>query len=525
MPTVREFVTKWGFDVDDRKLKVMDQSITKINKNLAATAKLATDVGKNLSTKVTLPVLALGGFFVKAASDAEETTSKFQTVFKDISDASEQTSKDLAKNFGLSQVKAKELLGDTGDLLTGFGFTQDSALDLSKQVNELAVDLASFTNFSGGTEGASKALTKALLGEREAIKSLGVSILEEDVKKRVQINRAKGLTFETERQAKAFATLQLAQEQSKNAIGDFARTSGGFANQVRILRGEAFDMAVEFGKILLPVALKLVKVTRTLINFFKELSPATKTIILVLAGLAAVIGPLLILFGAMVNAILAIRNAMLLLRLAGIKTFITMALPALKLIAILAAFGLVMEDLFRFFRGEKSLFGLALAQVSAFVNFVQEKFPIVGTLMRSVLVGLLTPINLVISGVKLIANVLGALAGGGGISAVLDAAKSATTDFLAPFQALREGRDFSISESVGLGENFRGEARFRGGAQTLAPAGGGTTQQITLGDTNVTVPPNTPPEAVGPAVTKGVEEAMTKMLRQTQRQGQGTVVN
>ena len=95
----------------------------------------------------------------------------------------EDTAKTFRQSFGLSRKAAKQLLGDTGDLLVGFGFTEDAALDLSKKVNELAVDLASFTNFSGGAEGASLALTKALLGERESIKSLGIAITEADLKK------------------------------------------------------------------------------------------------------------------------------------------------------------------------------------------------------------------------------------------------------------------------------------------------------------------------------------------------------
>ena len=130
----------------------------------------------------TAPLLGLGVTAVKLASDFEETQSKFNTVFKDIRSDADLTAKNLSDNFGLSSKASLQLLSDTGDLLTGFGFTQEEALKLSKEVNELAVDLASFTNFSGGAEGASLALTKALLGERESIKQLGIAITEADLK-------------------------------------------------------------------------------------------------------------------------------------------------------------------------------------------------------------------------------------------------------------------------------------------------------------------------------------------------------
>ena len=260
-------------------------------------------IGQNMSVALTLPLVALGAASVKAASDFEETESKFNTVFKNIQKDANETADELRNAYGLSSKASLQLLSDTGDLLTGFGFSQKAALDLSSEVNKLAVDLASFTNFSGGAEGASQALTKALLGERESVKSLGISILETDVQARVLENTQKGLTFESNRQAKAFATLQIAQEQSKNAIGDYARTSGSFANQMRLLQSRVSELGVEFGKILLPFAQKLVKITQRLIKWFSDLDDTTKKIIVVVAGLVAVAGPLLVVLGGIASAL------------------------------------------------------------------------------------------------------------------------------------------------------------------------------------------------------------------------------
>ncbi len=267
-------------------------------------------LGQNMSVALTLPLVALGAASVKAASDFEETESKFNTVFKNIQKDAQDTADELRNAYGLSSKASLQLLSDTGDLLTGFGFSQKAALDLSGEVNKLAVDLASFTNFSGGAEGASQALTKALLGERESVKSLGISILETDVQAKVLENTQKGLTFESNRQAKAFATLQIAQEQSKNAIGDYARTSGGFANQMRLLQSRVSELGVEFGKILLPFVAKLVKVTQRLIKWFSDLDAGTKKIIVVVASLVAAAGPLLILLGGIASALPTIMTGL-----------------------------------------------------------------------------------------------------------------------------------------------------------------------------------------------------------------------
>lgn len=281
---------KFGAD-----LKGFDRAMKKAQKNLKKFGKNIQRTGENLTTGLTLPIVGLGAASLKLASDFEQTDSKFKTVFSSIQAEAEQTAKVFSESFGLSDLAAKKLLSDTGDLLVGFGFTEQSALDLSKQVNELAVDLASFTNFSGGAEGASAALTKALLGERESIKSLGIAITEADLK---EFAAQHGLVFkELDRVAKAQLTYQLALKQSSKAVGDFERTSHTFANQMRIAKAELTDAAISLGEHLIPMAQKAIRFFRELVDKFNSLSASTKKSIVNWALLIAAIGPILIIIG------------------------------------------------------------------------------------------------------------------------------------------------------------------------------------------------------------------------------------
>ena len=267
----------------------VDANTSKFDKGLKDTDKSAKGMGKTFSTLAKgivagMGVAAVAGVaklskeLITAASDAEETRNKFDVVYRDISQAAEDAAENLAENFGLSGTAARSLLADTGDLLTGFGFTQESALDLSDQVNQLAVDLASFTNFSGGAKGASDALTKALLGERESVKALGISILDADVKAKVLENTQNGITYETERQAKAMATLQIAQEQSQNAIGDFSRSLDSYANQTRIAEAATEDLKVALGASMIDAATgaqtALAGLTRSLADWVTQANEA-----------------------------------------------------------------------------------------------------------------------------------------------------------------------------------------------------------------------------------------------------------
>ncbi len=300
--------------------KQFQSALRKSTRSIQRFGKKMQNFGQTMTRNITLPVVGLGAAAVKMASDFEETQSKFNTVFRDISDNAQTASKELSDSFGLSSRASMQLLSDTGDLLTGFGFTQEEALKLSSEVNKLAVDLASFTNVEGGAEAASKALTKALLGERESIKQLGIAITEADLK---SFAAEQGLIFkELGRVEKATLTYQLALQQSQNAVGDFARTSGDFANQLRILQGELEDVAVELGVEILPLAKDLVSSLRDLAKFTSKFSSEQRTAALQVAGFAAVLGPIITVAGKLVTAFGVLR-----------KFFFLKLIPVLRLVA------------------------------------------------------------------------------------------------------------------------------------------------------------------------------------------------
>ena len=222
-------------------------------------------VDSSMKTLAKSAVVAAGSFYAlkKAwdftvelknfARDAEETTNKFKTVFSSMDIVATRTAKTLADSYGLAHTTAMELLGDTGDILVGFGFTEESALELSKKVQELSIDLASFTNYAGGASGASQALTKAILGETESAKALGIVLRQgtKEFKDSVAaLQEVEGMTYN---QAMATTLLNDAYEQSGKAIGDFSRTSDDLANRERILGERTKELREELGEALLPL--------------------------------------------------------------------------------------------------------------------------------------------------------------------------------------------------------------------------------------------------------------------------------
>lgn len=257
-------VIKVSTDADkaSKQVNTLNRSLDNTNDELKEAEDRSGRAKKGLSglggaaviaaiTAAAVGVAKLSKELVLAASDAEETANKFNVVFRGL-DSAGDAAENLAKSYGLSRTASQGLLADTADLLQGFGVSKDESLELSEQVQQLAVDLASFTNFSGGAEGASQALTKALLGERESVKALGIAITETELKRFAE---EQGLVFEELGKAeKAFLTFDLAVQQSQNAIGDFARSQDSFANQTRIAQANIDDLKVTLGQGLLPIA-------------------------------------------------------------------------------------------------------------------------------------------------------------------------------------------------------------------------------------------------------------------------------
>lgn len=257
------------------------------------------DLGRGFTIAGGLMVGALG-MAAKSAADAEETTSKFGVVFKPVMDDAGESLENLANNYGLSHDAARTMLSGTGDLLTGLGMSSGAALDLSTKTQQLAVDLASFQNYSGGAAGASEALTKGLLGQREMMQGLGIVINEEMLKERLLAQGKDKLTGLALMQARAYATLELATEQSKNAVGDFSRTQDSLVNQTRVLEARLTDLKQNIGAALLPVIQTVVthfsKAASGVLAWTKEHPELTRTLTLVAGALGAVmlgVGPLL----------------------------------------------------------------------------------------------------------------------------------------------------------------------------------------------------------------------------------------
>lgn len=360
--TLASLVVKLMADAADYKktFEEAEQKASGLSQKIGAFGQKTAAIGAGMTAGFTVPIVAGFAGAIDAASDMNETMSKVGVVFGEDAAAVQNWASTSASSMGISKQAALDAAGTYGNLFVSMGMTTQESANMSTSLVALSSDLASFNNMDP-TEVLEK-LRAGLVGETEPLKSLGVNLnaatveakafqlglveanvdavkvsgallnlekatnayklelvksgkdsmaAREAYQKLAEANSAvekamAGSKVELTAAQKAQATYALIMDQTKTAQGDFARTSDGLANSQRIVKAEFNNAAAELGENLLPIALQVVTGLKDLFKWFSSLSPEMKTIIVVVAGLVAGIGPLLTVIGTLTTVFSAI---------------------------------------------------------------------------------------------------------------------------------------------------------------------------------------------------------------------------
>src|SRR3989304_383720 len=226
--------------------------VTGLEKALKTMGTSAMRTGGILTAGVTLPLVGMATVAVKAASDLAESMNKVNVVFGESAVEVKEFSENAASSLGMSNQAALEAAGTFGNLFTSMGLTRDEAAGMSTDLLTLAADLSSFNNIDPTV--ALEKLRSGLVGEVEPLRALGVNLSEAAVEAKALELGIIDAGEEMTSAQKVTARYALIIEQTKNAQGDFARTSDGLANSTRILKAQFQDAAAELGQALLPGA-------------------------------------------------------------------------------------------------------------------------------------------------------------------------------------------------------------------------------------------------------------------------------
>lgn len=244
---------------DAKKFK---KALGKAGGSLADFSKKVGQIG--VATGVAMA--GIGAKAVNLAVDFEESLSKAQAIFGDMSKFVEAGAKDAATAVGLSQSEFLEAASGFGIFGKAAGLGGRELTSFSQDLVTLSADVASFNNLK--PEEALEKLKAGLRGSNEPLQSIGVLINAAAINTKALEMGLADANGEISEGNKILARTELIYEQlgRQGAIGDFARTSDGLANQMRILKARFKNVGIEIGRKLLPIAMKAVKIIDRMID-------------------------------------------------------------------------------------------------------------------------------------------------------------------------------------------------------------------------------------------------------------------
>ena len=208
-------------------LKSISGGLTKIKGSLGGIAA-AAGVAFGIAGLVNFSKQALS-----SASDLTEVENVVNTAFGSMSDQVDAWSKNSIKQFGMSELSAKRTASTYMAMNAGMGIVGQGAADMAMSVAERTADIASFYNMT--QEEADTMMKSIWTGETESLKRIGVVMTQVNLQ---EYARQQGITKSIDAMTQA-EQVQLrygfAMQQTNLAAGDFAKTSGSWANQTRIL--------------------------------------------------------------------------------------------------------------------------------------------------------------------------------------------------------------------------------------------------------------------------------------------------
>ena len=277
--------------------KALGSSMKKMQRFGMNTKKL----GKSMTMGLTAPIAALGFTAVKAFDQQAKAIAQVEAGLKSTGATVGFTSKQLQQMAADLQTKTifgdEEILKDaTSQLLT---FT-NIAGDQFSRTQKVALDLA--TRLDGDLKSASIQLGKALndpIANLTALSRSGIQFSED------QKAVIKSLT-ESGRLAEAQTVILDELEKQYGGSAEAAAKAG--TGGLKQLANSFGDLQEEFGKIIMEFLPPVIDGLKNMLATFQNLSPEVKRFMVIGAGIAAALGPLLIILPSLIQGFMALLS-------------------------------------------------------------------------------------------------------------------------------------------------------------------------------------------------------------------------
>jgi tape measure domain-containing protein len=304
MASLGDLVVKIGADTRD-----LNKQLGKVQREVRGMTSNITNLGKNMTRSITLPLAALGAAAVKSAADLETLETSFISLTGGAKQARDMVA-DLNK-----------FTAETPFQLEAVGKAARQLIAAGTDISEVNMQLQ-FLGDIAATSGSSIDEIAAIFAKVQAKGKVELENLNQLAERGIPIFTA--LSEATGLLPSELGAGSVSVQQFNETLKSFAE-EGGFANGAMQRLSETaagrFSTALdnlklagaELGNVLLPTINKLLEFVTDLAQRFTALNGSTQQMIVEMGLAAAAIGPLVILIPQIITQITALRGAFALL--------------------------------------------------------------------------------------------------------------------------------------------------------------------------------------------------------------------
>lgn len=188
----------------------------------------------------------------ESSAQLEATEAKYQTVFAGMTDSANQFVSDFQSLTPATVAEARSMASGLQDLLVPMGMQRAEATQMTGEYMHIIGALTNFNSATKSAEDVSGAFQSALSGEYDSLKGLGIQVNETIVKQQAV---AMGLATSTDavsNAAKAQAVLELAYQQSGDALAAYNETALDTTTRMQLMQKGFSDAFGKAGQTVLP---------------------------------------------------------------------------------------------------------------------------------------------------------------------------------------------------------------------------------------------------------------------------------
>lgn len=272
-------VTKLGenfFKNTDKVAQTTISVITKIANNIKKVVSVVGGAVNNIKSKFNVlnstlasglslaALVAVGKKCLELSSDLVEVQNVVETTFGKSSNIINEFAESALKNFGLTELQAKKYVSTLGAIAKASGESDEATLQMSTNLTKLTADVASFFNYDYDT--AFNKIRSGLTGETEPLKDLGVVMTVANLE---QYRLAQGIqtSYSAMSSAEQMALrYNYIMQALTDTQGDFNKTQASWANQLRVLQGQAQQLGAILGNLLQKVLYPVLSVVNAILG-------------------------------------------------------------------------------------------------------------------------------------------------------------------------------------------------------------------------------------------------------------------